>query len=103
MLVSSGGGSVSSGAGSGDTNDDLCVSGDVSAVSRTCSIFHKHRDLQAVIQFRDEEQNGKDEDAHICGSIVSALQSYWLDQCGSAEDRLVAAYEVLVVRVGYTV
>ncbi|KAG1710844.1 hypothetical protein DVH05_013568 [Phytophthora capsici] len=59
------------------------------------------RILQAVSQFRDEEQDDEDEDAHICGSVASALQSYLLDQCDSAEDRLVAAYEILFVGVAF--
>ncbi|EEY64373.1 uncharacterized protein PITG_02957 [Phytophthora infestans T30-4] len=59
VSVSSGGGSVSSGAvssgaGSGDANDDLCVSGDVSILSRTCSVFHKHIEFCRLPAFEKE-------------------------------------------------
>ncbi|KAG7393884.1 Tetratricopeptide repeat domain 27 [Phytophthora pseudosyringae] len=57
--------------------------------------------LQAVAQLRSEEQGDEDEDTHICGSIATALQSYLLDQCDSAEGRLVAAYEILFVGVAF--
>ncbi|POM68266.1 Tetratricopeptide repeat protein, partial [Phytophthora palmivora] len=57
--------------------------------------------LQSVSQFRSEEHSNKDEDMHICGSIALALQSYLLDQCDSAESRLVGAYEILFVGVAF--
>ncbi|GMF25598.1 unnamed protein product [Phytophthora fragariaefolia] len=57
--------------------------------------------LQKVAQLRIEEQDEQDEDAHICGSIASALQSYLLDQCDSAESRLVGVYEILFVGVAF--
>ncbi|GMF37897.1 unnamed protein product [Phytophthora lilii] len=57
--------------------------------------------LLAVAQLRSEDQDEEDEDAHICGSLASALQSYLLDRCDSAENRLVAAYEILFVGVAF--
>ncbi|KAJ8542463.1 hypothetical protein ON010_g12351 [Phytophthora cinnamomi] len=57
--------------------------------------------FQAVAQLRSEEQDEEDDDAHICGSIASALQSYLLDQCDSAESRLVTAYEILFIGVAF--
>ncbi|POM73371.1 Tetratricopeptide repeat protein [Phytophthora palmivora] len=57
--------------------------------------------LQSVSQFRSEEHSNEDEDMHICGSIALALQSYLLDQCDSAESRLVGAYEILFVGVAF--
>ncbi|KAE9045399.1 hypothetical protein PR003_g2349 [Phytophthora rubi] len=57
--------------------------------------------LQAVAQLRSEEQDDEDEDAHVCGSIASALQSYLLDQCDGVESRLVAAYEILFIGVAF--
>ncbi|KAG2790706.1 hypothetical protein PC129_g2533 [Phytophthora cactorum] len=57
--------------------------------------------LQAVAQLRSEEQDNEDEDTHICGSIASALRSYMLHQCDSAESRLVTAYEIFLIGVAY--
>ncbi|ETK92449.1 hypothetical protein F441_04254 [Phytophthora nicotianae CJ01A1] len=57
--------------------------------------------LHAVAQLQSEEQDNEDEDSHICSSIASELQSYLLDQCDSAESRLVTAYEILFVGVAF--
>ncbi|EGZ15801.1 hypothetical protein PHYSODRAFT_351623 [Phytophthora sojae] len=57
--------------------------------------------LKTLAQLRSEEQDDEDEDAHICGSIASALQSYLLGQCDGAESRLVAAYEILFIGVAF--
>ncbi|OWZ24471.1 Tetratricopeptide repeat protein [Phytophthora megakarya] len=57
--------------------------------------------LQTVTQLRSDDQENEDEDSHICGSMASALQSFLLDQCDSAESRLVAVYEILFVGVAF--
>ncbi|KAI9989673.1 hypothetical protein PInf_019958 [Phytophthora infestans] len=57
--------------------------------------------LRSVAQLRSKEKDNEDEDAHICGCIASALQSYLLDQCDSAESRLVTAYQIMFVGVAF--
>uniref|UniRef100_A0AAV1T207 Uncharacterized protein n=1 Tax=Peronospora matthiolae TaxID=2874970 RepID=A0AAV1T207_9STRA len=57
--------------------------------------------LQSVAQWRMESLDHGDQDAHLCGRLAEALQGYLLDECGSAESRLVAAYEVLYVGVAF--
>jgi Tfp pilus assembly protein PilF len=53
---------------------------------------------KTVAELCSDEQ---DENAHICGSVAEALQSYLLDQCDGAESRMVAAYEILLIGIAF--
>ncbi|CAI5740216.1 unnamed protein product [Hyaloperonospora brassicae] len=57
--------------------------------------------LQSVAHLRMARRDQGDQDAHVCAGVADTLQSYLLDECSSAESRLVAAYQVLYVGVAF--
>ncbi|CAH0518420.1 unnamed protein product [Peronospora belbahrii] len=69
--------------------------------SDSLRIPHVQQLLQTIARLRTENQEKDDDNVHICSSIVSALQIYLLEQCDSAESRLVTAYEVMFSGVAF--
>ncbi|RLN63814.1 hypothetical protein BBJ28_00019440 [Nothophytophthora sp. Chile5] len=57
--------------------------------------------LDFIVQFRRDEESDDQEETHVAGNIASALESYLLDRCFSAESRFVAAHEVLFVGIAF--